>query len=189
MIAGGDIRSFVADRPSRRLVIGFQSGAIGSVSLPDLAPGPHLERAHDGGVEYLAVSPDGRLLATIGADRRVVLRDATSFQALLSFPLWDGTPTGLTFDSAGRRLAIVGTGEDVDLWDLLARCATASRRSAWTGTGPLLRSSPHRARPLRASTSGPPFQSSAAPVPGPREAESRVGHPHRRRPRPVGIEE
>jgi len=122
-MAGGAIRRFVVDRSRSRLVVGFQSGAIGSVSLPDLTPGPRLEDAHDGkaeGVKYLALSPDGRLLASGGSDHRVVLRDAQSFAALLSFPVWAGTLRDLTFDATGRRLAVVGTESDVDLWDIAA---------------------------------------------------------------------
>ena len=38
----------------------------------------------------LALSPDGRLLATAGKDRRVVLRDPATLQALLAFPDWTG---------------------------------------------------------------------------------------------------
>jgi eukaryotic-like serine/threonine-protein kinase len=116
-LAGGGIRKLVANRERSRLVVGFENGAIGSLSLPDLTPGPRLEKAHEGGVAYLALSPDGRLLAT-GSDHRVVLRDALSLEPLLRFPLWDGTLRDLTFDCTGRRLAIVGTGNDVDLWDL-----------------------------------------------------------------------
>jgi hypothetical protein len=107
----------VADRQGSRLVVGFESGAIGSLSLPDFIPGTRLEKAHEGGVACMALSPNGRLLAT-GSDHRVVLRDALSFETLLSFPLWDGTLRDLTFDATGRRLAVVGTGNDVDLWDL-----------------------------------------------------------------------
>jgi hypothetical protein len=71
-------------------------------------------------VHCLALSPDGRLLATGGADHRVVLRDAMSFETLLGFPLWAGNLRNLTFDFTGRRLVIVGTDCDVDLWDLAA---------------------------------------------------------------------
>jgi WD40 repeat protein len=118
-LAGGAIGRLVADRERRRLVVGFESGAIASLSLPDLTPGTRLESADDGKVWCLALSPDGRLLAT-GYHHQVVLRDAVSFATLLRFPLWDGTLRDLTFDFTGRRLAIVGTGSDVDLWDLAA---------------------------------------------------------------------
>jgi eukaryotic-like serine/threonine-protein kinase len=119
-LGGGRIRGLVADRARSCLVVGFESGAIGSVSLPDLTPGPRLENAHIASVECLALTPDGRLLATAGADRRVVLRDALSLEELLDFPLWAGNVRDLTFDFKGRRLAIVGTDCDVDLWDLAA---------------------------------------------------------------------
>ena len=119
-LGGGGIRRLAADRARSRLVVGFGSGAIASLSLPDLTPGRRLEGAHDGSVDCLALSPDGRLLATGAADQRVVLRDAMSFETLLGFPLWTGTLRDLTFDSTGRRLAIVGTNCDVDLWDLAA---------------------------------------------------------------------
>ena len=71
-------------------------------------------------MECLALSPDGRLLATGVADHYVVLRDAITFETLLNFPLWTGNVRDLTFDSRGRQLAIVGTNCDVDLWDLAA---------------------------------------------------------------------
>jgi eukaryotic-like serine/threonine-protein kinase len=119
-LAGGGIRTLAADRPRSRLVVGFQNGAIGSLSLPDLTLGARLEGAHAGSVDCMAMSPDGRLLATGGADHRVVLRDAISLEPLLDFPLWAGYLRDLTFDFQGRRLVVVGTDCDIDLWDLVA---------------------------------------------------------------------
>jgi len=116
----GDIRRFVVDRQRSRLVVAFHSGAIGSLSLPGLTPGHRLENAHNGSVECLALSPDGRLLAAGGADHRVVLRDPLTFEPLLNFPEWTRTLRDMAFDCTSRRLATVGTDSDLDLWDIAA---------------------------------------------------------------------
>src|SRR5262249_18883834 len=116
----GGIRSFVVDRRRSRLVVAQMSGAIGGLSLPGLTLGHGLESAHHGAVACLALSPDGRLLATGGEDHRVVLRDLMTFEALLDFPEWTRTLRDMAFDCASRRLAIVGTDSDLELWDLAA---------------------------------------------------------------------
>jgi WD40 repeat protein len=116
----GGVRRFVTDTVRNRLIVAFQSGAIGSVSLPDLSPGHRLENTHKGTVECLAASPDGRLLATAGVDHQVVLRDPLSFEPLLNFLEWIGNVRDMAFDASSRRLAIVGTDPDVELWDLAA---------------------------------------------------------------------
>jgi eukaryotic-like serine/threonine-protein kinase len=136
-LAGGGIQVLAADRARSRLVVGFQSGAIASLSLPDLTPGPRLENAHDGSVDCLALSRDGRLLVTGGADHRIVLRDAISFETLLRFPLWAGNPRNLTFDEKGRYLIVVGTDFNVDLWDLTAlRDGLTAIGLAWNRPAP-----------------------------------------------------
>jgi serine/threonine protein kinase/WD40 repeat protein len=117
---GGGIKMLAADLERNRLVVGLQNGSIAGLSLPDLKPLTSRENAHKGGVEYLTLSPDGRLLVTGGADHRVVLRDASTFETLLEFPIWTGELRGMTFASKGRRLAVVGTSSDVDLWDVAA---------------------------------------------------------------------
>jgi WD40 repeat protein len=116
----GGVQRFAADSARNRLVVAFQSGAIGGVSLPDLSPGRHLENTHKGTVDHLALSPDGRLLATAGVDHQVALRDPMSFEPLLSFPEWIGNVRGMAFDASSRWLAIVGSDPDVELWDLAA---------------------------------------------------------------------
>jgi WD40 repeat protein len=136
-LAGGEIEKFVVDSVHKHMVVGLESGAIAGLSLPDLAPGARIENAHDGGVTCLALSPDGRMLASGGRDRRVVLRDAVSFEALLEFPPAPWSLLEMTFDPESRRLAIVGTGSDVELWDIsVLREGLAGIGLAWGGTAP-----------------------------------------------------
>jgi WD40 repeat protein len=136
-VAGETIRNLVTDPSRSRVVVGFQSGAIGSFSLPDLTSGSRLETAHVSKVRCQAMSPDGRLLAT-GSDHRIVLHDAQSLEPLLDFPVWAGTLRDLTFDSTGRRLAIVGTSNEVDLWDLAAlQDGLAAIGLAWNRPAPI----------------------------------------------------
>jgi WD40 repeat protein len=116
----GGIRKCVVDRERGRLVVAFTSGAIGSFSLPGLTAGHRLESAHHGSVECLALSPDGHVVATGGADHRLVLRDPLTFRPLLYFPEWTRTLRDMAFDSASRRLAIVGTDSDLELWNIAA---------------------------------------------------------------------
>jgi WD40 repeat protein len=114
----GGLRRFVAEPARERLILAFSSGELCSLSMPDLTPGHRLERAHPTAIESLALSPDGRLLATGGADRRVVLRDPSTFEPLLAFPEWTGMVKDLAFTTSGRRLAYVGADSDIALWDL-----------------------------------------------------------------------
>jgi WD40 repeat protein len=138
-LASGSITTLAADRARSRLVVGFESGAIGGLSLPDLAPGPQLERAHEGAIDCLALSPDGRLLASGATDHRVVLRDATTFEPLLVFPTWAGNLRDLTFDFKGRNLIVVGTDCNVDFWDLAAlNDGLAAIRLAWDQPAPTI---------------------------------------------------
>jgi WD40 repeat protein len=114
----GGIRRFLADPARNRLIVAFNNGDLCSLSLPDLAPGHRLEHAHPTAVESLALSPDGRFLASGGADRRVVIRDPATFEPLLAFPEWTGMVKDLAFTPSGRRLAYVGADSDIALWDL-----------------------------------------------------------------------
>jgi eukaryotic-like serine/threonine-protein kinase len=116
----GGIRRFVVDRHRRRLILAFESGAIESISLPELTNVHRLENAHHGPVKCLDLSPDGRLVATGGEDHRVVLRDPMTFQPLLYFPDWTRTLRDLAFDCVSRRLAVVGTDSDLELWNIAA---------------------------------------------------------------------
>jgi WD40 repeat protein/tetratricopeptide (TPR) repeat protein len=114
----GGIRRFVSDPARQRLIAAFNNGDLLSLSIPDMTPGKRLKRAHPSAIESLALSPDGRVLATGGADRRVVFRDPITFEPLLAYPDWTAMVKDLAFTPSGRWLAYVGADSDVALWDL-----------------------------------------------------------------------
>jgi WD40 repeat protein/tetratricopeptide (TPR) repeat protein len=134
----GGMRRFVFDPTRDALIVAGNAGMLTRVSLRDLAVGRHLDKGHDGAIESLALARDGRILVTGGvSDRRVVVRDAATFEPLLTLPPWTGIVKDLAFDSSGRWLAIAGADSDVGLWDLrLVRDGLAAAGLAWDRPAP-----------------------------------------------------
>jgi WD40 repeat protein/serine/threonine protein kinase len=131
----------VVDERTNRITIGDSRGALIALSLPDLEVVHRLSGAHDQSIVCLALSPDGQLLATSGMDRRVVLRDASTLQAVATFPSWTGVVRDLSFDSTGRWLGFAGSDSDVGLWDLkMFHDELAALGLAWDQPAPAVRS-------------------------------------------------
>ncbi len=80
-IIPGGVGKFATDPTRNRLVAAIPGGAIVSITLPGLTPGHRLDNAHKGHIEALALSPDGRLLATGAEDHRLVLRRSDDVRA------------------------------------------------------------------------------------------------------------
>ena len=137
VVVPGGARRFVVDRTRNDLIVAGSGNVLTRFSLGDFAPGQRLSKGHDGVIESLAIAPGGRLLATGGDDRRIILRDATTFEPLATLPIWTGRVRDLAFDPSGRWLAIAGADSDVGLWDLgLVHDELAALGLAWDQAPP-----------------------------------------------------
>src|SRR5690606_13986818 len=81
--------SMATDRAGRVLFVGLAAGTLTRLLLPDLVPGA-ARPTESGAVEAMALSPDGRWLATGGQDRRITLRDAETLEPIVRLPAWTG---------------------------------------------------------------------------------------------------
>jgi WD40 repeat protein len=103
----------------KRLATGTEQGVIKVLDFPSLALVRTIQ-ASRGDTEAVALTPDGRLLASGGGWARVTLWDAGTGLELLQFPPQESPVYDLAFDPAGARLAICGVEEQITVWNLAA---------------------------------------------------------------------
>ncbi len=122
----------VAFSPDER-TLALCNGAREDVGLYDLVDGnlTSLPVAHVDAVYAAAFSPDGSLLATGGADERVVLRDVKR-----RADLWTGRSdfifaTSIAFSLDGRRLFASGYDQNIRCWNL----ESPQEVQTWRGHG------------------------------------------------------
>jgi WD40 repeat protein len=92
------------------------------ITLWDAATGQDVSRlgGHSGKIGAVAVSSDGRWLATASADGCVIVWDAAAAKALLTLRGHKGPVTSMAFRPDGRTLASASADRTVRLWDLAA---------------------------------------------------------------------
>lgn len=89
--------------------------------------------------EPLAVSPDGRRVATGNPDGRVLIRDVASRRILASSPKRVGFASDLAFSPDGNVLAIAESRGAISLWNLSGRRSWRRLTGLAGNTGPAIR--------------------------------------------------
>jgi WD40 repeat protein len=111
------LRDFVITR-DEQLLVAAGGGAIHVLRLADWTPVATIAKPDQSSVDVLALSPDSRLLASSGTDRRVILWDVQSWKKLAELPTLNSAALSLAFDSTSSHLAIGCTDEFITAWDL-----------------------------------------------------------------------
>lgn len=115
------------------VVLGFEDGGIDvwCESSPRSRLALH---GHSGGVMRCVIAPDGRVAASVGADRVVKIWELDSGQCIARFVGHKETITDCTFFAAGRRLVTVSTDCTIRLWNIESqRC-----EQTWYGSAAFL---------------------------------------------------
>jgi len=103
--------------PDGRLVSGGYKGQVG-IWDPKAEKELLLPRVHTDQVPAVAVSPNGKRIATGSGDKTIILWDATSRRPFRRLRGHQNEVSGLTFDPSGQRLLSASYDNDLRLWDL-----------------------------------------------------------------------
>jgi WD40 repeat protein len=111
---GGDVVAYSPD--GKTLAAGYSQPADGFLQLWDAVSGADRGTFKEGPVTCLAFSPDSRLLATVGDDACLRLRNAADGRLLATFRWHQADIDTVAFSPDGRWLATGGKEERVKLW-------------------------------------------------------------------------
>jgi len=119
------IQTMSVDPKSGALVTGDQAGVL---TVRDMKTGrPELAwQAHGDWILSLAISPDGKQLASAGADRSVRVWNLHTHQRLFSLTGHAGRVLSVDFSPDGSQLASASEDKTVRLWDPLTGTALAT---------------------------------------------------------------
>ena len=118
---GGKVNSLMFSQDGNRILVGTGvTGAYGQASTFDVATGKLIREivGHRDTLFAAKFSPDERLIATAGYDRKIILWDASSGNKLRELTGHNGAIFDLDFSSSGKILASACADETVKIWDV-----------------------------------------------------------------------
>lgn len=122
--AVGNVTDLAFSADGRRLWgASGEPGLFGEVSVWEVSSGSLLTtlRGHKDSLYALALSADGKLLATGGYDQQIILWDALAGQPLATLSGHSGAVFDLQLRGDGKLLASASADRTVKLWDVAAR--------------------------------------------------------------------